>query len=425
MNWIKIDQYLIEIIKNWGVNEATAVIIKSIFLSLVILLIALIVYFVTKKIILRIISKIIIKSKNTTDDIFLDHNVFDSLAYILPAIVIYKIIPLAFSSSYISFLKPAIIIFFILVILKIINSALNALHEVYLTLPVSRTSNINAYIQLVKIAVAAVGIILIVSLLFNKSPVTILTGLGAVTAILLLIFKDTILGFVAGIQLSINKMLKVGDWISVPSKDADGPVIEISLHTVKVQNFDKTITTIPTYSLVNDAFTNWKGMEQSGGRRIKRAINIDMNSVKFCDAEMLNKFEKIDLLKAYISEARQGVTSFNSQEATTDLLFSNTKQLTNIGTFRVYIQKYLESKLFDAKQNVQGEFLSDKTLLVRQLQSTEKGLPIEIYVFASTTTWMKYEKIQADLFDHLFAIIPEFELAIFQNPTGNDFSGKF
>lgn len=425
MNWIKIDQYLIDIIKNWGVSDTTAVAIKTLFLVLIIIIVALLVYFITKKIILRLISKIIIKSKNKSDDIFLENKVFDSLAYILPALVIYEMIPLAFSSSYISFLNPAIIIFFILVVLKIINSALNALHEVYLTLPVSKISNINAYIQLVKIGVAIVGIILIFSILFNKSPVTILTGLGAVTAIILLIFKDTILGFIAGIQLSINKMLKVGDWISVPSKQADGDVIEISLNTVKVQNFDKTITTIPTYSLVTDSFTNWKGMEKSGGRRIKRAINIDINTVNFCNVEMLHKFEKIDLLKTYISEAKQEISSLNSQEDTTDFVFSNTKQLTNIGTFRIYIQKYLESKLFDKKNNPKGSFLSDKTLLVRQLQSTEKGLPIEIYVFASTTAWVKYEQIQADLFDHLFAILPQFELKIFQNPTGNDFSRKF
>ncbi len=425
MNLEKINQYLIEIIKNWGFNDNIAFVLKSIFLFLIIIIIALVIYFITNKLFLRLIKKIINKSKNKYDDIFLKNHVFDSLSYILPAIVIYEMIPLAFSSSYISFFKSAIIIFIIIVILKIINSALNALHEVYLKLPVSKKSNINGYIQLVKIAVATIGIILIFSIIFDKSPATILTGLGAVTAILLLIFKDTILGLVAGIQLSLNKMLKIGDWISVPDKEADGNVIEISLHTVKVQNFDKTITTIPTYSLVNDSFTNWAGMEESGGRRIKRSINIDLNTVKFCSEEMLNKFEKSDLLKEYITKARQGISISKSQEGSADIQFSNIKQLTNIGTFRIYIQKYLESKLFDNEQNAKGEFQKEMTLLVRQLQSTDKGLPIEIYVFTSTIAWVKYEKIQADLFDHLFAIIPEFGLKIFQNPTGNDFSGKF
>jgi miniconductance mechanosensitive channel len=417
--------YIIEIFKSYGFSNDIANVLKSVFVILIMIIIAVAFYFITKKLLLRIIHKIIKKSKNEYDDIFLDNRVFDSLSYLLPAVVIYEMIPYALSYSFISFVRPLIIIFLIIIILRVINLVLNALHEVYLKLPVSKNSNITGYIQIVKIVISIIGIIFIFSILFDKSPKTLLTGLGAATAIILLIFKDTILGLVAGIQLSANKMLKTGDWISVPSKNADGNVIEISLHTVKVQNFNKTITTIPTYSLVNDSFTNWTGMEKSGGRRIKRSINIDLNTVKFCSTEMLNKFEKIDLLKEYIVETRREITEYNNQKEPENISSPNIRQLTNIGTFRIYIQKFLESKLFDNNQNTKGEFRKEMTLLVRQLQSTEKGLPIQIYVFASTVAWVKYETIQSDLFDHLFAIISEFELKVFQNPTGNDFAEKF
>jgi miniconductance mechanosensitive channel len=240
-----------------------------------------------------------------------------------------------------------------------------------------------------------------------------MTGLGATAAVLLLVFKDTILGFVAGIQLSANKMVSAGDWITMPSYKADGTVLDITLNTVKVQNWDKTITTIPTYKLVEDSFINWKGMETSGGRRIKRSINIDVSSVKFCSAEMIERFKKIRLLKGYIVQKEEELIQHNAQKEGESISESlaNGRRLTNIGVFRKYLQEYLN----------ENPMISDNmTCMVRQLQPTEKGQPIEIYAFSKNQDWVAYESIQADIFDHVLAVVGEFDLRIYQLPSGAD-----
>ena len=296
--------------------------------------------------------------------------------------------------------------------MQVIDAFLNALHDIYLTLPVSRSRPIKGYVQITKVIFYFIGTILIFSVILNKNPGYFLGGLGAFAAILLLVFKDTILGLVAGIQLSANDMVRPGDWISMPGYNADGTVSDISLNTVKVQNWDKTISTIPTYALVSNSFTNWRGMEESGGRRIKRAINIDMKSVRFCDDEMVQKFKKIQILQEYIDFKLEELAKYNKENGIDETVKVNGRRMTNIGVFRKYVEAYLKKH---------PKIHNDMTFLVRQLNPSEKGIPLEIYVFSNDQQWANYESIQADIFDHLLAVIPEFNLRVFQNPTGDDF----
>jgi miniconductance mechanosensitive channel len=270
-------------------------------------------------------------------------------------------------------------------------------------------------IQILQIAASFISVIVIVSILFDINVSKIMTGLGATAAVLLLVFKDTILGFVASIQLSANKMVSAGDWITMPTYKTDGTVLDISLNTVKVQNWDKTITTIPTYKMVEDSFINWKGMENSDGRRIKRSVNIDMKTVKFCSADMINRFKKIRLLKDYIARKEAELVKHNQQKEGESLpeSLANGRRLTNIGVFRVYLEEYIkEHPMINEKM----------TFMVRQLQSTERGQPIEIYAFSKDQEWINYEAIQSDIFDHVLAVVNEFDLKIYQLPSGFDFN---
>jgi miniconductance mechanosensitive channel len=302
--------------------------------------------------------------------------------------------------------------YMVLVVLLVIDALLNALHEIYQKLPVSEGRNIKSFVQVLKIIFYCVAVIFIISIFSVKTPQGLFTGLGAMAAVLMLVFKDTILGFVASIQLSANKMVNVGDWISMPKYNADGDVIDISLNTVKVQNWDKTIATIPTYALVSGSFNNWKGMEESGGRRIKRSINIDMNSVGFLNAEQVEKLGNFYLLKDYIQQKLVEIAEYNKSLNLDEDVVTNGRKMTNLGTFRKYLEEYLQ---------LHPKIHKDMTFLVRHLQPTDKGLPLEIYVFSKDQAWTKYEAIQADIFDHILAIMPEFGLRVFQDPTGGDF----
>ena len=291
--------------------------------------------------------------------------------------------------------------------------ALTYINEVYERRPQSRNRPIKGYLQVVKIVVLCGAAIILISLLINESPLLLLSGLGAITAVLLLVFKDTILSLVASVQLTTNDMLRVGDWIEMPGMNADGDVIDISLHTVKVQNFDKTITTIPTHRLVSDSFRNWRGMSESGGRRIKRSLLIDQNSVRFLSDEEVVYLKKFNLLKDYLANAREELAKWNETELAKDDAPVNARRLTNIGTLRAYIAAYIKWH-----PRISENF----TLLVRQLPPGPQGLPIEIYCFTDTTDWNTYEGIQSDIFDHLIAIVPEFRLSLFQEPSGSDYA---
>ncbi len=381
---------------------------------LIIALVAFIIDYFSQKILLRVISKVVSKSKTSWDDMLFNRKVFNKLVHIFPAIVVQYMIKyyLADYVTLVKLLNNVVSIYIIIVSIRAIVSLINGLHDIYLTLPISKDRPIKSYLQIVIIMVYFVGIIWMLSIAMDKKVVYFFTGLGAIAAVLMLVFKDSILGLVGGIQLSANDMVRPGDWIEMPSRKADGDVIDISLHTVKVQNWDKTITTIPTYALVNESFINWRGMQQSGGRRIKRSINIDMTSVKFCTPEMIERFKKIKVLKHYVETKQEELRIHNEKNEIDETVKVNGRRMTNLGTFRKYIENYLRNH---------PKINQDMTFLVRQLHPWEKGIPIEIYVFSNDIVWANYEAIQADIFDHILAVVPEFELSVFQNPTGSDF----
>lgn len=399
---------------NWGVQENYATIINVVFVFIIIILLAYLSDIISRRLLVNIIGRLIKRSATRWDDIFLEKKLFNRLAHLAPALVIY------FSIGYVlsdyeklnDMLQAGLKIYMIIVSLLVIQSFVFSLGEIYRTLPIAKDRPIRGFIQIILIIVYGIAVILILSILLGKSPIVLFTGLGALAAVLILVFKDTILGFVASIQLTANNMVRIGDWISMPKHNADGTVTEITLNTVKVQNWDKTISTIPTYALVSDSFGNWRGMEESGGRRIKRHINIDMQSVKFCTPEMIKEFKKIKYLKEYIETRQHEIDEYNKSNHIDNSVIVNGRRMTNLGIFRRYLEFYLKNH----------PMIHDKmTFLVRHLQPTEKGIPVEIYVFSKDQRWANYESIQADIFDHILAVIPHFHLRVFQNPSGEDF----
>lgn len=378
---------------------------------LAIILVAVVVHWITKVIVVKVIHRLVENTKTDWDDYLLKRKVFNSLSHLTSAMVFYYSANFSQIPEATNFISTFTNIYFVVIFVKVVSGVLKASNDIYLTTPYSANRSIKGYIQLIMILVYFIAAIFIIAFIFNKSPLYFLTGLSAIAAVLLLVFKDTILGFVASIQLSANKMLKPGDWIEMPKHNANGTVIDISLNTVKVQNSDKTIITIPTYSLVADSFQNWSGMEESDGRRIKRSINIDMKSVRFCDDLMLDKFQKFRLIESYVVEKQKEILEHNRKMAVEDELIFNGRRQTNLGVFRKYLEAYLMNK---------PEINKSMTLMVRQLQPSESGLPIEIYAYSQNKQLIEYESIQSDIFDHILAIIPEFELRVFQSPSGND-----
>lgn len=398
-----------------GISPENALYIKLPILIIGLFIIAFIFWFLTKKIIVNAIHKIFLRTKVTWDDVLIEKRVFDKLASIIPALIIIFASPYVFGdfpkiTKYIIILSD---VFIIGVIVWTINALLSFFDDILSESPIFKDKPITSYVQVVKIIVYFIGGILMLSLLLGKSPFYFLGAMGAMTAILLLIFKDTILGFVASIQMSVYDMIRVGDWIAMPKYDADGDVISINLNTVKVQNWDKTITTIPTYAFITDSFKNWRGMSDSGGRRIKRAIHLKVSSFKFCDDTMIEKFKKYRLIKAYILEKEAEISRHNTALVDKEAIPVNIRRLSNIGVFRIYAEKYIKSH---------PRINKDMTTMVRQLEPTSKGLPLEIYCFSADKEWIKYEGIMADIFDHLLTITSEFELEVFEEPTGKDFS---
>jgi miniconductance mechanosensitive channel len=355
------------------------------------------------------------KTTNQLDDLIIEKKIINKGMHIIPSILIFTMLPLAYPSpadkEILVLLQKLCQIYIITVSLLFINSLLNLGVELFHRNDKFKDKPLKGFVQIVQVILFSVGIILLISILINESPSTIFTGIGASAAILMLVFKDTILGFVAGIQLSANDMLRVDDWISMPKYGADGTVIEITLNTVKVKNFDNTISTIPPYALISESFQNWRGMRESPGRRIKRSINLDMNSVKFCTPEMLEKYRKISLLAGYIDDTENKLQTYNQTNQIDNTILVNGRRQTNLGVFRAYLQRYLESL---------PEVNKEMICMVRHLQPTEKGIPMELYFFSSIKDWVIYETIQADVFDHVLAVIPEFDLQIFQELSGSD-----
>lgn len=370
-------------------------------------------YLITRRVLLYAIIRIIRKTPSKLDDFLVRRKVFHRLAHLIPVMVIYGLSRLFWGhqSEVLIVFHDVVFLYLVAVIVMAFQSLLNAVEDIYNTFPFSYERPIKGYLQVIQLLAVIVGILIGISIVFNVKVTSIIAGMGALAAVLMLVFRDTILGLVAGVQLSANRMVRVGDWISMPSHNADGAVQEITLNTVKVRNWDKTISTIPTYAMVSDSFINWRGMEESGGRRIARAVYIDMHSVKFCTPEMLQRFKKIHHLKSYIQQRQEEIENYNRHHQVDESLPVNGRRMTNLGVFRKYLENYL----------IRHPEINEKmTLIVRHLDPTEKGIPVQIYAFCRQKEWARYEGVQADIFDHILAIVPLFELRVFQNPGGDD-----
>lgn len=386
---------IIDIFTDWllrlGLTESVSSLLVRIGVIMTMLLVALIIDRVCRKVIIPTIRKITAKTEFIWDDYLLGESILNDLCRFISPIVVYVLLPLAFSDGAIAeLLMKFCRIYILLVFMKLLCSVISALYTMASEHDSLKNHSMKGFYQMLKLAVICVGTILIISILIDKNPIVLLTGLGAGTAILMLVFQDTIKGFVAGIQLIANDMLRPGDWITMPKYGADGDVIEVTLTTVKVRNWDKTIITVPPYALVNDSFQNWRGMFETGGRRIKRSINIDMNTVRFCTDKEMDTFRKHSWMQGFESTGMEEV---------------------NLYIFRHYIEYYLRHH---PKVN------SEMIMTVRQLQPTEHGMPIELYFFSADTAWLKYEHLQAEVFDHVLAMLHSFGLRAFQSPAGTD-----
>jgi len=359
--------------------------------------------------VLKLITHFFKKTSTDLDDILVEKGVLNRLSYLVPLIFIYNLKDLL---NIYSVLDRILVSIIALIFISSLNAFVNALGDIYSRSKYSNRFNIKSYLQVIKLFINIFGIIVVIALLTGKSPIYFLSGLGALTAVLMLIFKDTILSLVSSIQISSNDLFKIGDWVEAPQFGADGDVIDIALHSIKIQNWDKTISIIPTHKLTDSSFKNWRGMSDSGGRRIKRSIKIDMNSIKFCSESMIDRFKKFNVISDYINQKQLEIDKYNLDNNINEEGLINGRTLTNIGTFRAYIEGYLRNH---------ASIHKEMTFLVRQLAPKSDGLPIEIYVFSSDTNWVNYEGIQSNIFDHLLAILSEFDLKVFQNPTGNDF----
>ncbi|MBT5058284.1 MAG: mechanosensitive ion channel [Gemmatimonadetes bacterium] len=366
---------------------------------------------VTRQVLVRWIGGLIRTTRTKADDVLLQRNVLRRMALLAPVIVLYygaDALP-----GDLEMVRQVVSAALLLVLLMVTGAVINAFQDLSGDFASASEVPIKSYAQIVKLVVYILGGLMTVAVLTGRSPWVLMSGIGALMAVIILVFRDTILNIVASITITANRLVRVGDWIEAPAFGADGDVIDIALHTVKVQNWDKTITTIPTYKLVETSFKNWRGMSESGGRRIKRALYIDMSTIRLCDVQMLERFERFELLAEGIRQRRAEVERYNAEHVTEAQELINGRRLTNVGTLRAYIIAYLRQH-----PNIH----QDLTFLVRQLAPTPQGLPIEIYVFTRDIEWVKYEEIQADIFDHLLAVVPMFELRIFQEPTGADFT---
>ena len=376
---------------------------------------AVIAYYITRRILLILVHKLVKRTSALWDDALVDQKVFSQLAHVVPALVIQKGILLVpdLPAAAENVIRNLTSIYMIVVVTLTLTAVLSAVNQIYEGRPGARNRPIKGFTQLAQLVLYIICGILVIAVLIDRSPVILLSGLGAITAVLMVVFKDTLLSLAASIQLTSQELIRVGDWLEVPQFGADGDVIDVALYTITVQNWDKTISTIPTHQLIAGSFKNWRGMSESGGRRIKRSINIDMNSIHFLSSKEVERLAGIELLKDYILSKQEELKTYNASVGTADEPHVNQRHLTNIGTLRAYIRSYL-------KQH--PKIHRNMTLIVRQLQPGSEGLPIEIYCFSNDINWDNYETIQADIFDHIFAVMPEFGLRLFQQPAGSDFA---
>ncbi|NCO64276.1 MAG: mechanosensitive ion channel [Flavobacteriales bacterium] len=412
MNTLKhlLYDYLVSV----GFSETSSKYLNMIALAITLLLLVLIFDFVIRKILIQVFSRFASKSKTNFDDLMVANKVPRNIAHIIPLLVMLEFMPVVLTdfNYYENIVEKTLEVLSIVLTLWIVRSILNTVKDYLKTLPRLRDKPIDSYIQVFMIFAWVLGAFSALAIITDISFWKFFTGLGAASAVIILIFKDTILGFVASIQVSINDMVHIGDWITFEKYGADGDVIEINLATVKVQNFDKTITTIPTYALISDSFKNWRGMVNSEGRRIKRALNIKLSSVKYLSVDEVNKLKKIGLITPYLDKRQSDIDVYNRSNNIDKELPLNGRNLTNIGVFRKYAQTYLEQH---------SAINKDMMIMVRQLAPTTQGIPIEIYAFSSDKRWENYEYIMSDIFDHLIASIPYFDLELFELPTGSSF----
>ena len=405
------------LIEDWlvlrGVEGQASVLIGMFVQAVLLIVFAFVADILARRIVVRGLERVIKGTDSVWDDLIVQRRVLHRLAHLAPALVIYLFSTPVFEGYELAMVgvRRACLIYMVSVAMLAIDGVLSAVVDVLRTASFSKDLPVKSVVQVLKLIVYGVATIAVISLLIGQSPSLLLGSLGAMTAVLMLVFKDPLLGLVAGVQLSANRMLSRGDWIEMPEHGADGDVLEVGLKTVKIQNWDKTITTIPTYALITESFKNWRGMSESGGRRIKRAINVDMGSIKFCDQEMLSRFSKIKYISEYIEKKRQDITEWNNERQINETDLINGRHLTNVGTFRAYIVAYLRHHPM---------IRQDMTFIVRHLDPTEHGLPIEIYVFSREQEWAAFEAIQSDILDHVLAIAAAFDLRVYQRPAGGD-----
>ncbi len=402
--------YLVKI----GIDETSAKYLNMIALLVISLLIIFIIDYIVRRILRSISSRIAKTTKTNFDDILITNKVPRNIAHIIPLLIALEFIPIILTDfQYLeNIIEKSLQVFAIVLTLWIVRSVLNSLKDYFKTLPSLKDKPIDSYIQVFMIIAWVTGFMFAFAIITGIPVWKFLTGLGAASAVIILVFKDTILGFVASIQVSINDMVRIGDWITFEKYGADGDVTEISLATVKVQNFDKTITTIPTYALISDSFKNWRGMVNSDGRRIKRALNIKMDSIKYLTDNEINKLKDIQLISEYLEMRQDKINSYNSENTIDKKLLLNGRNLTNIGVFRKYAEEYISQH---------SAINKDMMIMVRQLAPTTQGLPIEIYAFSNDKRWKNYEYIMADIFDHLLAAVPYFNLELFELPNSSSF----
>ncbi|WP_026968291.1 mechanosensitive ion channel family protein [Algoriphagus terrigena] len=409
----QIENWIEHLLINSGVSEEVATYLRLAILLVCLCLVAGITFWLTKKIIVNYIYRMIRKSPITWDDVLADHQVFNNFAHIVPAFFVRALTPSIFQDF--ESLSPFVVkltdVYILIVGTSIVISFLRVIEYGLSKSQAFKDKPLTSYAQLVRLILYIASGILILSVLLGKSPIYFLSAFGAMTAILLLIFKDTILGLVASVQISSNDMVRIGDWVEMPKFNADGDVIAMNLNTVKVQNWDKTITTIPTYYFITDSFKNWRGMQESGGRRIKRAVYVNSQTINFVDPETRERYKKYALITDYVSERQEQIEAYNTINNIDTSELINGRRMTNLGVFRKYLELYLHSH---------PKIRKDLTILVRQLTIEDRGIPIEIYCFTQTTAWLEYEDIQADIFDHVLAGASYFGLEIFQQPSGAD-----
>lgn len=404
----------IDLLLNAGLSEYYAHLIAILSMVIGAIIIGFILDKVVRFILLTVFTRLVKKTKTDWDDLLVSNKVFYAFAHLIPVLFIFYVIPLILDHhtvwvDYLERLSKAMII---IVIIVLIFRLLNVLKVIISRLESFKDKPLDSYFQLTKIIIGIILGILILSILAKTSITVFFGAFGAMTAVVLLVFRDTILGFIASIQLSANDMIRVGDWISMEKYGADGNVITINLTTVKVKNWDKTVTTVPTYSLISDSFKNWRGMQETGSRRIARSILINQSSIKFASPELIEKFKKIHLLEHYITEKEKEIEQYNQENKLDTTTVSNGRRITNIGTFRNYLVAYLKNH---------PKINQDLTILVRQLDPTTNGVPMQIYAFSNDIEWVNYEAIQSDIFDHVLSVIDQFELKLFQSPSGSDF----